>query len=366
MDWANGRVINQLIKRIPKLSLSIFVDSIKKTQYNYLISTPKIYQLPVPFTMWGGIKNSIKIYEIIKQIERDHDFLIIQLPFIGFLTLPFIRKPIAYHLCANVLTASRNPFKYSGLKLLIAKTVAAGIHRWFLFLFKKKQTQLIVNGAELDLLYQRFNPTVVVSSSIYENEIILNNEVVQKNANEPFRLLFIGRPSQEKGFPTLLAAFINLVDSKYDVNLSLLGVTKEELHQIVNFLIPDSYLDRIHFHGFISWGVYFKQIVSSSHCLLMCSVSEGTPRVVVEAMALGCPVIATRVGGISSTLEHEVTGLLFEPGDEAGLARLILSLHSDEVFRQRIIRQALVRVREFTLEKFTETFVHAVNSLDRQ
>lgn len=364
MDWANGRVIDQLSNRIPALHVAIFAEPTKKKQHDYIVSIPEVYQLPIPFTLAGGIRNSRRIYRILKQIERDHDFLYIQLPFIGFLSLFFLRKPIVYHLCANVLTAARNPFKYSGFKRVIAETVAFVIHRCFLFLFNKKYTQLVVNGNELGLLYQQFNPSVVVSSSIFEREIILNSEVILRSPSDPFRLLFIGRPSQEKGFPILLAAFMHLVDSKHQVTLSLIGVTQEELLLIISFPISATYLSRIHFHGFISWGNQFKQIVASSHCLLMCSVSEGTPRVVVEAMALGCPVVATRVGGIASTIENGVTGLLFEPGDAAGLTNLILSLYSEEVLRQSIIKQALLRVRQYTLENFTETFVQALTRLE--
>ncbi|MBX2894281.1 MAG: glycosyltransferase family 4 protein [Cyclobacteriaceae bacterium] len=366
MDWANGRVIDQLTKRIPGLHLAIFTEPTKKKQHDFVISIGEVYQLPTPFTMAGGIRNTYKIYNVLKRIEQDHDFLIIQLPFIGFLTLPFIRKPTIYHVCANVLTAARNPFKYSGVKLLIAKTVAAGIHRWLVFLFKKNRNQVIVNGDELGLLYREFNPLVVVSSSIFGYEIITNKDVVIRNSNEPFCMLFIGRPSLEKGFPTLLAAFMHLINSNQNVTLSLVGVTKAELLQIIDFPLPDSLMDRIQFHGFLSWGTQFKQLVKYSHCLLMCSVSEGTPRVVVEAMALGCPVIATRVGGMPSIVEHGVTGLLFEPEDVISLTDSIISLQVDETLRQQIIHQALVRVRGFTLEKFTETFVQALNNLNCQ
>jgi glycosyltransferase involved in cell wall biosynthesis len=365
MDWANGRVIDQLSKRIPNLNVAIFAEPTRKNQHDFIVGIPEVYQLPIPFTLVGGIRNSRQIYKVLKQIEQEHDFLIIQLPFIGFLTLSFLRKPTVYHLCANVLTAARNPFKYSGLKLLIAKTVALAIHRCFLFLFNKKQTQLIVNGDELGRLYQQFNPTVVISSSIFDSEIILPNEVIPRSSSEPFRLLFIGRPSKEKGFPTLLGSFISLIDSNQNVILDLVGVTEAELITITGFKISDVYLSRMRFHGFISWGDSFKRIVQSSHCLLMCSVSEGTPRVIVEAMTLGCPVIATRVGGVSSAIEDGVSGLLFEPEDMAGLTSSILSLYSDEIMRQRLINQALERVRYFTLEKFTESFVQALNRLDR-
>ncbi|MBI5588797.1 MAG: glycosyltransferase family 4 protein [Deltaproteobacteria bacterium] len=59
------------------------------------------------------------------------------------------------------------------------------------------------------------------------------------------------------------------------------------------------------------------------------SLWEGLPMVILEAMASGCPVIATNVGGISMAIEHEKNGLLVAPGDPAPLSREIIRLLRD-------------------------------------
>jgi glycosyltransferase involved in cell wall biosynthesis len=55
--------------------------------------------------------------------------------------------------------------------------------------------------------------------------------------------------------------------------------------------------------------------------------------VVVESMAVGTPVVGTRIGGIPEQIVDGTTGLLFEPGDEVGLARALSKLMSDEALR---------------------------------
>ena len=63
---------------------------------------------------------------------------------------------------------------------------------------------------------------------------------------------------------------------------------------------------------------------------------EGLSRTSVEAMASGIPVIASRIGGLPFTVNDGVTGLLFEPGDPADLARQIARLLDDPALRRRM------------------------------
>jgi len=56
----------------------------------------------------------------------------------------------------------------------------------------------------------------------------------------------------------------------------------------------------------------------------------------VEAMASGIPVVASRIGGVPYTVSHGVTGLFFEPGDAADMARQIARLLDDPALRRQM------------------------------
>jgi len=71
------------------------------------------------------------------------------------------------------------------------------------------------------------------------------------------------------------------------------------------------------------------RLYSTFDALLLSSRTEGLPLVVLEAMAAGLPVVATRVGGVPGVVEHERTGLLVAPEDEAGLREAAARLVSD-------------------------------------
>lgn len=78
---------------------------------------------------------------------------------------------------------------------------------------------------------------------------------------------------------------------------------------------------------------------------VLCSTGEGFPNTVVESMAAGCPVVATRVGGVADAVVEEETGVLFAPGDDAALAASIEALLRDPGRRAAMGRAARARAR---------------------
>jgi glycosyltransferase involved in cell wall biosynthesis len=84
---------------------------------------------------------------------------------------------------------------------------------------------------------------------------------------------------------------------------------------------------------------------------VLTSHREGRPTSIMEAMAAGLPVIATRVGSIPGLVAHQRTGLLVEPRDVEALAQAIESLAVDPGLRLRLAEEARrVAVAELSLE----------------
>lgn len=75
---------------------------------------------------------------------------------------------------------------------------------------------------------------------------------------------------------------------------------------------------------------FYKQ----GHLLLLTSDHEGTPNVVMEAMASGLPVVATRVGDIPDLLQHGTSGFVVGPADEVGAAQHLQNLLGDDGARE--------------------------------
>jgi glycosyltransferase involved in cell wall biosynthesis len=78
------------------------------------------------------------------------------------------------------------------------------------------------------------------------------------------------------------------------------------------------------------------------------SRKEGTPNALLEAQALGCPVVATRGGGTVDAVEHGGSGFLCDVGDTDALSRHVLEVLGDDALRARLS----TRARAFVTERF--------------
>lgn len=84
----------------------------------------------------------------------------------------------------------------------------------------------------------------------------------------------------------------------------------------------------------------YARVARSGGCLVVTSLNESQPMIILEAMACGCPVVAANVGGISDVVIDLVTGRLYTPGDAAAAVVAIRQILQDAGMRERIVCQA--------------------------
>ena len=81
---------------------------------------------------------------------------------------------------------------------------------------------------------------------------------------------------------------------------------------------------------------------------------EGLPRVIVEAMAVGVPVVSTDVGGIAEVVEDGVSGLLVPSGDHIALANALLRVLGEPGLGRLLARDAGARVAAFDVREMAD------------
>ena len=157
----------------------------------------------------------------------------------------------------------------------------------------------------------------------------------------------VGRLSAEKGYDILIKAFQILSRSQSDVLLVLIGDGP-----LMEKLKAGSEGVR-----FLGKKQDARAFLSAFDIYVQPSRAESMPNALLEAMAVGLPVIATDVGGVPEAVEDRNTGLLVKPGDPNLLVDSMKALISDDVLRERLSESGRHHVREkFSMLKMLQSY----------
>jgi len=153
-------------------------------------------------------------------------------------------------------------------------------------------------------------------------------------APERFTIGAVGRLSAEKGFDVLIRSVHRLLQSGLDVDLAIAGDgdQKEPLQALIAEL---GCQERVRLLGFVADT---KALYQALDVFALSSYREGLPNVLLEAMALEVPVVATRVAGVPRLVRHEENGLLVEAGVGTELTDALARLAKDAALRDRLVR----------------------------
>lgn len=171
----------------------------------------------------------------------------------------------------------------------------------------------------------------------------------EKSNRRRKQIICVARLSSEKGHPGLLQAFAGLIQDGHDAELVLVGDGPEQ-DAIRATSERLSVVDRVRFAGRLSEVDTLTEIADSD-VLVLPSFMEGLPVVLMEGMALGIPVVASRVAGVPELIDHEHSGLLFDPADWDGLqSALASSLGNEGEALERATRAREKIKREFDIQ----------------
>lgn len=231
----------------------------------------------------------------------------------GLLSSPsvdFIEKFNCFFLTHKIITVSQELQTY-----LISRGVS------------DKKIKVIRNGIDLDRITGDIkNNSIRASLSIASNSLLLG---------------VVGRLVRVKGHNYLFYCLKKMLDSGYHVTLLVLGdgSLEEEYKKLIQQIGISDY---VRFLGFVENSLHY---IASFDLLVMPSLNEGIPMSLLEAMAMGVPVIASRVGGIPEVIEDESTGILVEPKNVEELYQACARLASDERLRKKIASNAMKHIR---------------------
>lgn len=175
-------------------------------------------------------------------------------------------------------------------------------------------------------------------------------------------LVYFGRLSREKGVQILIKAVKQLQEkSALKVKIKIIG--DGHLKDVLEEETKVERIDNVQFFGYMRGESLYNEIGKSAAVVLPSEWYENNPISVLEAFALGKPVIGAHIGGIPELVKDTVTGLTFKPGDAGDLAEKITALLSDSNMMKRMGENARLFVEQnFSAERYYQGLIKIYRS----
>ena len=253
-----------------------------------------------------------------------------------------LRRPIFLIVVGDLAGVSES-VRVDNLKRAVYKVYLA-VEEWL-------QTRMVagapafVNGQALYAKYNRPDRRVLLTttSTISDADVIDRPDTgLADTGHAPIRLLTVSRIDPRKGLRHLPPALADLVRRGHDVRLTIVGPTvgkmgEEERDRVLASASEHAIADRVEFVGARTLPQVLA--IAREHDLFVLPTlpGEGVPRVLLEAMASGLPIVVSDVAGVPTLVQHEVNGLLVPPADPPAIAAAVDRLIRDGDLRRRLI-----------------------------
>ncbi len=302
--------------------------------------------IPMPYYrgIRGFVKNLPKLLATAWRVGRTRERFLLRSGNVTNIIWPILillRRPYLREYPGNVREGIRG---FAGDSILV-RAISSISHGLALLQGKTSRANSYVSQYCREI-YPSKRPGFVFSSFSLEE---IGSSLASPNTDGNFVLVSVGRLEGEKGHSVLLRS---LADPRLrGVTLNLVG-DGGLLDELKKSVVGGS----VKFHGAIADREKLFEIVRASHLFVIPSLTEGMPRALLEAMALGLPCIGSRVGGIPEILED---GCMFTPGNSLELSELIVELMRNSGLRNRVAQRNLSFVRENFNAQIVEQRKHA-------
>ncbi|MDP1990460.1 MAG: glycosyltransferase family 4 protein, partial [Syntrophales bacterium] len=193
----------------------------------------------------------------------------------------------------------------------------------------KRSVAVVANSPGLKEMSERADPAQVqVIPNGVDTDFFYPSDILNDKRHRPFAFLFVGRFQIAKNLFYLFDHVASLRSSGvgfFVLHLVGDGPQRDELQSHAKYLGIE---DCLVWHGWVD-KESLREVYRRADCLVNPSLCEGMPNVVLEAMACGLPVIASRVPGNDSVVRHGETGWLFDLGQPDAFRTALREIMAD-------------------------------------
>ena len=273
-----------------------------------------------------------------------------------------------YAVFSKLLFGWKQPIVFRNASTISLYIKTARAKKWYGFLFRYASKILSVSqtsAKDFAALFPQYKDRIVPVPIGIEP---LEREATGKMEDEKYRLfgqkgpvlVHVGGFSFEKNHTGLISIFEQVLQQKPDATLHLLGDGPLK-PQVENLVKQKGLQAQVKLYGFLKNPLEY---IQSADVLLLPSIIEGLPGVILEAFYCQTPVVAYNVGGIKEVVINGETGRLVEKGDETTFSEQIIAALEKNEYNNRLVQNAYGLVTsQYMNSEITKKFLSVYASL---
>ncbi len=258
---------------------------------------------------------------------------------IGMLLAFVLRKPLFVRHCGNWLSP---------------KTRAEHFWKWFMEKFAGgRQVMMATGGAVEPPSSTNDAMRWIFSTSLSQAELLACRRARQLKTSAGFRLIIVCRQDRKKGTGLVIESLPQILKVFPDVSLDVVG-DGPSLADFKNCAETIGVSDRVVFHGKLDHAAVVTLLQQADLFCYPTSASEGFPKVVLEALACGLPVVTTRVS-VLPELIGAGGGQLLDEATPSAIAQAAIEILTNRARYERMSAQAIETAGRYSLEGWRDT-----------
>lgn len=263
-----------------------------------------------------------------------------------------LHEPLMPTLCINVLRFSRTVnigtfHAFNGRGYSLSKPLnSLLLKRWV----SKLDGRIAVSKPAMEFVNKHFPGNYeIIPNGVDTEHFSPEAKPLDEFGDGKLNILFVGRLEKRKGLDYLLKAYQRVKRDIPNSRLIIVGPGTRRRHKYEK-QVKQSDLKDVVFVGYASHRELPRYYKTADICCAPATGWESFGIVLLEAMAVGKPVVASNIEGYASLVTDGVEALLVPPKDEARLAQALMSLMSDESLRQQMGARGRLKAEEYDWE----------------
>lgn len=314
----------------------------------------KVHHLPVPRSIFA-IRDIVKSYKMMKKLcdENNYEIVHCHSPIGGIVARLACRKARKKGTKVIYTAHGFHFFKGAPLKNWLVYFTAERITAKFTDSLITINKEDYKNAKKFNVKNTEYVPGIGIDVDKIKN-VKINRSKKRSEFNlseDDFVLFTAGQLSKRKNHEVVIKALTKIEN----INVKLLICGLGELENYLKELIHDLGLEnRVILAG------YRNDVVEQLHaadCFVFPSFQEGLPVALMEAMAVGLPVVCSKIRGNVDLIEHGINGFLVDPENSNDFARYIEKIISDETIQAEMSKKNLEYVKKYDKKNIRQNMI---------